>query len=215
MENKDLFDLFYRGLSALINSNNQMNLAYITDEIKRECTIIERIETDNKIKQYLIKYSIKPLDQISVDMLKINLRYYCETMWIKIQNRHMEMQLPSYNAVIFLFSNNIYSKTDVLYKNNKYKLNVSKLLDVIAYGLSIANIIFDVDTEEYENCVMVLRGLSKLFNNEQPENLLKNMSYMLEVFYKIKNYFETNPKIKKKNKIKALSVCLFIEFLQK
>lgn len=105
--------------------------------------------------------------------------------------------------------------TDILYQNNSDTLDVSKLLDAIGYGLSIAGLIFNVDTEEYESYITVLKGLERFFNNDKPQNPLKDLSYALEVFYKIQNYFETNPEKKREKKIESLVVSLFIEFLTK
>ena len=77
----------------------------------------------------------------------------------------------------------------------------------------MANIIFDIDTEKYENYITVLKGLDKILNNDKPANPLKDLAYVLDVFYKIQNHFETNPDKKRENKIEALAVSLFIKFL--
>jgi len=87
------------------------------------------------------------------------------------------------------------------------------ILNTIKYGLSIANIIFDADTEEYENYITVLEGLDKIFNNNKPQNPLKDLGYTLDVFYKMQNHFENNPEEKREKKAEAFAVNLFIEFL--
>jgi len=89
------------------------------------------------------------------------------------------------------------------------------ILNAIKYGLSIANIIFDADTEEYENYITVLESLDKIFNNNKPQNSLKDLGYALDVFYKIQNHFENNTEKKREKKIEVLAVNLFIEFLTK
>ncbi len=213
IKNKDYYELLNRGLNTLQNSRNQMELAYIVDEIKKECNEIEKYEADKKIKSHLVVPLSLPLDQISVRELKVNLKYYCETLWEKIKNEQQNMKFPSYNTINVLLSKNFYSKTDVIYQNNGYILDVSKLLDTIEYGLNIANILFGAETEECENYITILKGLNRIFNNDTLENPLKDLSYSLEVFCKIQNYFETNPVQKRENKILSISVNLFIEFL--
>lgn len=215
IKNKDYYELLNKGLNALQNNNNQMELAYIVDEIKKACNEFEQFETDNKIRlQFGYNLSL-PLNQISVNALKVNLKYYCETLWGKIKNEKQGMQFPSYNAISMLLSKNSYSKTDIIYQNHSYTLDVSRILDIIGYSLSITSILFDVETEESENCITILKGLNKIFNNDTSENTLKDLSYSLEVFSKIQNYLETNPVQKKENKIISVSVNLFIEFLSK
>lgn len=215
IKNKDYYELLNRGLNALQNDNNQMELANIVDEIKNECNENEQIKTDEKIMSHLIFPKYYLTKQIPAECLKINLKYYCETLWEKIKVEQQNIQFPSYNAINMLLTKNFYSQTDIIYQNYGHTLDVSKLLDTIGYGLSIANILFDVETEKCENYITVLKGLNRIFNNDSSENPLKDLSYSLEVFYKIQNYFETNPVHKKENKIISLSVNLFIEFLSK
>jgi len=133
----------------------------------------------------------------------------------KIQKEQGNKYAVSFNAINSLYSKNITSKTAILYQSNGEILNVSKLLDAIVYGLGIAGLIFNIDTEEYENYITVLKGLNRIFNNDKPQNPLKDLSYALEVFYKIQNYFETNQEKKREKKIESLTVSLFIEFLTK
>ncbi len=210
---KNYYELLNSGLNALQNSNNQMELVNILKEIKKECNEIEQFETDKKIKSQYGYYIYLQLEQIPTNMLKVNLQYYCEALWNKIKNEQQNMQFPSYNAINILLSKNYYSKTDVIYQNYSYTLDVSKLLDTIEYGLNIANILFDVETEECENYITILKGLNRIFNNNTLENPLKDLSYSLEVFCKIQNHFEANPVHKKENEIISMSVNLFIEFL--
>jgi hypothetical protein len=89
------------------------------------------------------------------------------------------------------------------------------LLDAIGYGLSIASLIFNINTEKYENYITVLKGIERIFTNDKPQNPLKDLSYALEVFFKIQNFFETNLEKKRERKLEALAVNLFIEFLMK
>lgn len=107
----------------------------------------------------------------------------------------------------------IYFKSDVIYQNNGYTLDISKLLDAIGYGLNIANILFDAQTEECENYIIVLKGLDRIFNNKVTQNPLKDLSYALEVFCKMQKFLEIDSNKTKENKIIAISVNLFIEFL--
>lgn len=210
---KNYYELLNSGLNALQNSNNQMELVNILKEIKKECNETEQMETDNKIKSQFGYYIYFQLEQLPANILKVNLQYYCETLWNKIKNEQQNIQFPSYNAINILLSRNYYYKTDVIYQNYGYVLDVSKLLNTIEYGLNIANIIFDVETEEYENYITILKGLNQIFNNETLKNPLKNLGYSLEVFCKIQNYLETNPIQKKENKIMSIYVKLFTEFL--
>ena len=152
---------------------------------------------------------------LSTQEINQNLQAFCETLWNKIQKEQGHNYTVSFNAINFLYSNSIDSGTYILYQNNSGTLDVSKLLDTIGYGLSIAGLIFNVNTEEYENYITVLKVLERIFNNDKPQNPLKELSYALEVFYKIQNYFEANPDKKREKKIESLSVSLFIEFLTK
>lgn len=215
IKNKDYYDLLNRGLNVIQNSNDQQKLVNILKEIKNECNKNEQLKTDNKIKSQFGYFLYLPLEQIPVVCLKANLEYYCETLWEKIKIEQQNMKIPSYKAINMLLSKNFYSETDIIYQNYDYSLNVSTVLDTIEYGLSIANILFDVKTEECENYITILKGINRIFNNENLENPLKDLSYSLEVFGKIQNYLETNPVQKKENQIIAMSVNLFIEFLSK
>lgn len=217
MADKDYYGLLNEGLRTL-NFGSRVEQEYKLNEIWRICTPNERDEVYNEIQ----KTCIYPNNSITYDTrmlsdddIRLNLRFYCNKLLQKIQKEQGNKYAVSFNAINSLYSKNITSKTAILYQSNGEILNVSNLLDAIGYGLGIAGLIFNIDTEEYENYITVLKGLNRIFNNDKPQNPLKNLSYALEVFYKIQNYFETNPEKKREKKIESLTVSLFIEFLTK
>jgi hypothetical protein len=160
-------------------------------------------------------YGTTHINNLSNQETDQNLQAFCDALWNKIQREQGNKHLISFNAINFLCSNSIYLGTDILYQNNSYILNVSMLLDAIGYGLSIASLIFNINTEKYENYITVLKGIERIFTNDKPQNPLKDLSYALEVFFKIQNFFETNLEKKRERKLEALAVNLFIEFLMK
>lgn len=209
------YELLSSALNTLQYSDNKQLLIQLLDKIKSACTFEERYKTDNKIGENLNNASWVSYDLMSVNELKLNLKYYCETLWQKIQSLETDLKLPSYNAMNTLISGRNYLNTDVIYQNNFQSLNVSNLLNIIDYGLSIANIIFDADTEQCEKYVTALKTLDNIFNNSKPINSLNKLKYALDTFYKIQSYIEEDPDRKKENKIKAITISLIIEFLIK
>lgn len=215
MLNKDYFELLNYGLNAL-QSGTRKEQEYALNSIWEICSPIERNEVYNEIQKNLptrnnfITYDTSIL---SDEDLKLNLNFYSNKLWQKLQKEQGTNSFISFDAINYIYANNIHLQTDILYEKNGETLNISKLLDAINYGLSIANIIFEADTEEYEIYITVLKGLNRIFNNDRPKNPLKDLSYALDIFYKIQHYFETNPEKKRENKIEALSVSLFIDFL--
>ena len=215
MLNKDYFELLNYGLNAL-QSGTRKEQEYALNSIWEICSPIERNEVYNEIQKNLptrnnfITYDTSIL---SDEDLKLNLNFYSNKLWQKLQKEQGTNSFISFDAINYIYANNIHLQTDILYEKNGETLNISKLLDAINYGLSIANIIFEAGTEEYEIYITVLKGLNRIFNNDRPKNPLKDLSYALDIFYKIQHYFETNPEKKRENKIEALSVSLFIDFL--
>lgn len=214
MLNKDYYELLNNGLCALRQNNNEYK-KYILIEIKTICNVQDHEYAQNKMRTDYHLQGTTHINNLSTQEINQNLQAFCETLWNKIQKEQGHNYTVSFNAINFLYSNSIDSGTYILYQNNSGTLDVSKLLDTIGYGLSIAGLIFNVNTEEYENYITVLKVLERIFNNDKPQNPLKDLSYALEVFYKIQNYFETNPEKKREKKIESLSVSLFIEFLTK
>lgn len=217
MYNQYYYELLNNGLRAL-NFGSRKEQEHRLNEIWGRCTSEERNEVYNEIQKtqiYPNNFITYDTKMLSDDDIRLNLRFYCNKLLQKIQEEQGNKHTVSFNAINFLFPNSIYLGTDILYQNNSDTLDVSKLLDAIGYGLSIAGLIFNVDTEEYESYITVLKGLERFFNNDKPQNPLKDLSYALEVFYKIQNYFETNPEKKREKKIESLVVSLFIEFLTK
>lgn len=217
MYNQYYYELLNNGLKAL-NFGSRKEQEQRLNEIWKKCTPKERNEVYNKIQKtriYPNNFITYDTRMLSDDDIGLNLKFYCNKLLQKIQEEQGNKHTVSFNAINSLCSNSIYFATDILYQNNGDILDVSKLLDAIGYGLSIAGLIFNVNTEEYENYITVLKGLERIFNNAKPQNPLKDLSYALEVFYKIQNYFETNPEKKRERKIESLAVSLFIEFLTK
>lgn len=214
MLNNDCYALLNNGLYALRQNNNEYK-KYVLLEIKNICNIQDYEYARNKMCTDYNLQGTTHINNLSTQEINQNLQAFCETLWNKIQKEQGHNYTISFNAINFLCSNSIYFGTDILYQNNSGTLDVSKLLDAIGYGLSIAGLIFNINTEEYENYITVLKGLERIFNNDKPQNPLKDLSYVLEVFYKIQNYFETNPEKKQEKKIESLAVSLFIEFLTK
>ena len=215
MLNNDYFELLNSGLNVL-QIGTRKEQEDVLNRIWEICSPIERNEVYNEIQKFLparnnfITYDTSVL--LDED-IKLNLNFYCNKLWQKLQKEQGTNSFISFGAINYIYANNVHLRTDILYEKNGETLNISKLLDAINYGLSIANIIFEASTEEFEIYITVLKGLNKIFNNDRPENPLKDLSYALDVFYKIQNYFETNPEKKRENKIEALSVSLFIDFL--
>jgi len=220
-----MFDYYYEllnnGLKAL-NFGSRIEQEYRLNEIWKICTTKERNEVYNEVYSEVQKTWLYPNNSVTYDTkilsdndIRLNLRFYCNKLLQKIQKEQGNKYAVSFNTINSLCSNSFYLGTDVLYRRNEEALNVSMLLDTIEYGLSIAGLIFNINTEEYENYITVLKGLNRIFNNNKPQNPLKDLSYALEVFYKIQNYFETNPEKKREKKIESLAVSLFIEFLTK
>lgn len=81
-------------------------------------------------------------------------------------------------------------------------------MDTIKYCLDFVDIVFDIDTEKYSNCVTTLKGLEKFLNNQDNDRkiLLNDMGYALEVFSAVANHFEKMKLLKKK--IKSLQCWL-------
>lgn len=209
--NKEIYyNLLNKGLYALAYESNQNKKAVLL-EIKSFCSQIDYEYATNKMRSDYNLQGTTHIDNLLPHEINQNLQAFCEALWQKIQNQNN--YAVSFNAINSLYSRNIYFKTDILYQTNEQALNVSDLLDAIGYGLAMANIIFDIDTEKYENYITVLKGLDKILNNNKPANPLKDLDYVLDVFYKIQNHFETNPDKKRENKIEALAVSLFIKFL--
>lgn len=209
------YELLNRALNILQYGGDKQSLIQLLDEIKSVCTLEEKHITDNKIGENFNCAFYASYDCLPVNILKLNLKYYCETLWQKIQSLESNLKLPSYNAINMLISDRNYLNTDVIYQNNLQSLNVSNLLNVIDYGLSFANIIFDADTEQCEKYVTALKTLDNIFNNSKPLNSLNKLKYILETFYKIQSYIEEDHDRKKENKIKAVTISLIIEFLIK
>ena len=209
--NKEIYyNLLNKGLYAITYESNQ-NKKAVWLEIKRFYSQIDYEYATNKMRSDYDLQGTTHIDNLLPHEINQNLQAFCEALWQKIQNQNN--YAVSFNAINSLYSRNIYFKTDILYQTNEQALNVSDLLDAIGYGLAMANIIFDIDTEKYENYITVLKGLDKILNNDKPANPLKDLDYVLDVFYKIQNHFETNPDKKRENKIEALAVSLFIKFL--
>lgn len=209
--NKEIYyNLLNKGLYALTYESNQNKKAVLL-EIKSFCSQTDYEYATNKMRSDYDLQGTTHIDNLLPHEINQNLQAFCEALWQKIQNQNN--YAVSFNAINSLYSRNIYFKTDILYQTNEQALNVSDLLDAIGYGLAMANIIFDIDTEKYENYITVLKGLDKILNNDKPANPLKDLDYVLDVFYKIQNHFETNPDKKRENKIEALAVSLFIKFL--
>lgn len=217
MYNQYYYELLNNGLKSL-NFGSRKEQEHRLNEIWERCTPEERNEVYNEIQKtriYPNNFVTYDTRMLSDDDIRLNLKFYCNKLLQKIQEEQGNKYTVSFNAINSLCSNSIYFGTDILYQNNGGILDVSKLLDAIGYGLSIASLIFNVNTEEYENYITVLKGLERIFNNDKPKNPLKDLSYALEVFYKIQNYIETNPEKKREKKIESLAVNLFIEFLTK
>lgn len=214
MPNKDYYELLNKGLYALRQNNDEYKKRILI-EIKTICNNQDHEYARNKM---YIDYNLQGtthIDNLSTKEINQNLQAFCEVLWNKIQKEQGNKYAVSFNTINSLCSNSFYLGTDVLYRRNEEALNVSMLLDTIEYGLSIAGLIFNINTEEYETYITVLKCLERIFNNNKPQNPLKDLSYALEVFYKIQNYFETNPEKKRERKIESLVVSLFIEFLTK
>lgn len=209
------YELLNSALNTLQYGDNKQLLIQLLYKIKSACTFEERYNTDNKIGENFNHAFYASYDCMPVNALKLNLKYYCETLWQKIELLEVDLKLPSYNAINTLISDRNYLNTDVIYQNNLQSLNVSNLLNVIDYGLSFANIIFDADTEQCEKYVTALKTLDNIFNNSKPLNPLNKLKYILETFYKIQSYIEEDHDRKKENKIKAITISLIIEFLIK
>lgn len=210
MNKENCYNLLNKGLYALTHESNQ-NKKVVLLEIKSFCSQVDYEYATNKMRSDYNLQGTTHIDNLLPHEINQNLQAFCEALWQKIQNQNN--YVVSFNAINSLYSRNIYFKTDILYQINEQVLNVSDLLDAIGYGLTMANIIFDINTDEYENYITILKGLDRIFNNDKPINPLKDLDYALEVFYKIQNYFETNPDKKRENKIEALAVSLFIKFL--
>lgn len=209
------YELLNNGLRAL-NFGSRKEQERGLNEIWEICTLEERNEVYNEIQKtqiYPNNFITYDTRMLSDDDVRLNLSFYCNKLLQRLQKEQGNNYIASFNAINFLYSKNIYFKSDILYQNSGGTLDISKLLDTIEYGLKIAGLIFNVNTEEYENYITVLKGLERIFNNDKPQNPLKDLSYALEVFYKIQNYFEINPDKKREKKIESLAVSLFIEFL--
>ncbi|MCD7879007.1 MAG: hypothetical protein LUG16_03630 [Candidatus Gastranaerophilales bacterium] len=153
---------------------------------------------------------------LSEKEITINLNTYCETLWLKIQNQNMHNRFVSYNSMKILYDKSEYLNPEyILYSNELSSLKVSDLLDTIKYCLDFVDIVFDIDTEQYSNCVTALKALEKFMNNQDNDrkNLLKDLGYALEVFIAVANHFETNETLKKENKIASMLVNFSIKFL--
>jgi len=103
----------------------------------------------------------------------------------------------------------------ILYSGKSGSLKVSDFLDTIKYCLDFIDIVFDINTEQYSNCITALKGLKRFLNNQDDDkkNLLNDLGYALEVFSAIANHFETNKVAKKENKMTSMLLSLSIKFL--
>lgn len=148
--------------------------------------------------------------------IEINLKSYCEALWRQIQRQNMHNRFVSYNSMKVLYDKSHCFKPEyILYSGKSEQLKVSDLLDTIKYCLDFVDIVFDIDTEKYSNCVTTLKGLEKFLNNQDNDrkNLLNDMGYALEVFSAVANHFEKNEAVKEENKIVSMLVSLSIKFL--
>lgn len=152
---------------------------------------------------------------LSEQEIIINLNTYCKTLWLKIQNQNMYNRFVSYNSMKILYDTQHFQFGYILYSGESGSLKVSDFLDAIKYCLDFVDIVFDIDTERYSNCITALKGLEKLLNNQENDrkNLLNDLGYALEVFSAVANYFETDETVKKENKIASMMVSLSIKFL--
>jgi hypothetical protein len=148
--------------------------------------------------------------------IEINLKAYCEALWRQIQRQSMCNHVVSYNSMKILYAKSECFKPEyILYSSESMSFKVSDFLDAIKYCLDFVDIVFDIDTEQYSNCITALKGLEKLLNNQENDrkNLLNDLGYALEVFSAVANYFETDKVAKKENKATSMLVSLSIKFL--
>ena len=152
MLNNDYFELLNSGLNVL-QIGTRKDQEDILNRIWEICSPIERNEVYNEIQKFLparnnfITYDTSVL--LDED-IKLNLNFYCNKLWQKLQKDQGTNSFISFGAINYIYANNIHLRTDILYEKNGETLNISKLLDAINYGLSIANIIFEASTEEFE-----------------------------------------------------------------
>lgn len=145
-----------------------------------------------------------------------NLEAYCKALWHQIQNQNMYNCFVSYNSMKTLYDKSqCFQPKYKLYSDESGNLNVSDFLDSIKYCLDFIDVVFDINTEKYSNCITALKGIDRFLNNQDNDrkNLLKDLGYTLEVFSAIANHFETNENIKKENKTASMLVNLSIKFL--
>lgn len=204
-------ELLETGLRALNNG---------TDYDKRFALEIIRNNCDRDVVTYAFSQMekagmVEVNRPLSEKEITINLNTYCETLWLKIQNQNMHNRFISYNSMKILYDTQYFQPGYILYNGESGILKVSDFLDIIKYCLDFVDIVFDIDTEQYSNCITALKGLEKLLNNQENDrkNLLKGLGYALEVFSAVANHFETDASVKKETKIDSILVDLSIKFL--
>lgn len=148
--------------------------------------------------------------------IEINLKSYCEALWRQIQRQSGHNYFVSYDSMKILYEKSECFKPEyILYSKESNSLKVSDFLDAIKYCLDFVDIAFDIDTEQYSNCITALKGIEKLLNNQENDRkiLLNDLGYALEVFSAVANHFEKDEAAKKENKIASMLVSLSIKFL--
>lgn len=147
--------------------------------------------------------------------IEINLKSYCEALWCEIQRQCGHNHFVSYDSMKILYEKSECFKSEyILYYEESSHLKVSDFLDAIKYFLDFADIVFDMDTEQYSNCITALKGLERFLNNQENDRkkLLNDLGYALELFSAVANYFE-DESVQKENKIASMLVSLSIKFL--
>lgn len=185
--------------------------------IMQNCTPeVKEAAVSTMVQEYKMNSRSTSISLNSED-LDINIKTYCEKLWLQIQKKQEWSNLTNFKSMYILYNNfNSFRKEFVLYNNDTQQIKVSDLLDAINYSLDFINIVLDIDTEKYSNCITVLKGLYKYLNNEtEDRNILKDLGYVVEVFSALSNYFEKDTEQKKKNKIMSTTINLAIEFLTK
>jgi len=117
MTMKNYYELLDYGIKAL-NFGPRQEQEYILNEIWEICTPLERNEVYSEIR----KLSLSNNNFVTYDTsiltnpeITLNLRFYCNKLWQKIQKEQTKIQFPSFTAINFLYSNDFYQTQEPFY----------------------------------------------------------------------------------------------------
>lgn len=177
--------------------------------IIQSCSTHVKNNAVKKMHQLGMQIGLVPFTDFEV---KVNLNIYCEALWNSIQQTSYSRHI-SYMSMNSLY-NCTYSKQDViLYCNKSRVLTLADFIKSIDYCLNFMNVIEGKNTELSSYIHILQKTHSLLINESKDKDILCKLGDVLDIFYKITDYYRINKQNTTENQAISILLKLSIEFL--